>query len=118
MTNEDFLASHQSLQPLLLPLHERNKAFPLCGALQVNLPLTSPSPQVDYQREFLRIKEAIRSASSGHLNSIITKCSNRNQSSREQFSPVRSTCLQNTPNTAAMCTSPGAWPQQEQAMAD
>lgn len=43
MTNEDFLASHQLLQPLLLPLDERNKAFPLCGALQVNLPLTSPS---------------------------------------------------------------------------
>lgn len=35
MTNEDFLAPHQLLQPLLLPLDEHNKAFLLRGALQV-----------------------------------------------------------------------------------
>lgn len=34
MTNDDFLAPHQLLQPLLLPLDEPNKAFLLRGALQ------------------------------------------------------------------------------------
>lgn len=35
MTNEDFLALHQLLQPLLLLPNERNKAFLLHGALQI-----------------------------------------------------------------------------------